>query len=129
MAELKGLKSTATGLLRDTIVEKIKPTAKKEPIVNSQEFYTGALTRGSGNVMGQTTRAEYINEFIDFWRDDYRAKAKMLVFLAIAFLSWNIFSPFSLFCVALAAKYWDHALWCRNISRFNGNFRTIMFGN
>lgn len=132
MATFEGVKSTVKSIgaqAKESLATAVKPQEKKEEVVRTQDFYTGALSRGTDNVMGQATRAEYINEFIDFWRDDYRAKAKVLCFLAIAFLTWGVFAPFSLFCVALAAKYWDHSLWCRNISRFNGNFRTISFGN
>ena len=131
---LTGIKGTANDAISQ-IKEGLSLPAKakvglpyNQPKVNSNEFYTGALSRGNENVLGQCTRKEYINEFIDFWRDDYRAKAKCLCFLAVAFLTFNIVAPFALFCVALAAKYWDHAMWCRNIARFDGNFRTISYG-
>ena len=127
---LTGVKGTAqealTKVMESTpLAGKIFPKPKEE-IIKKSEFYTGALARGNENVLGQCTRKVYINEFIEFWRDDYRAKAKCLAFLAIAALTFNTFPPFALFCIALAAKYWDWAMWCRNIARFNGWFRTII---
>ena len=124
---------TALGGVKNVVGQTIGATRKgdvpKRDIKDPNMGYTGALTRGSENSLGQATRREYVNEFIDFWKDDYRAKAKCLCFLAVAFLTFNILAPFSLFCVALAAKYWDLAMWNRNIARFNGHFRTIMYGN
>ncbi len=107
------------------------PILPKEetPVLKTDQYFAGAIVQGKEHSLGQCIRKDYLNEFIDFWKDDYRAKIKCVVFLAIAFLSWNIFAPFSLFMVALASRYWDHAMWCRNISRFNGNFRTIIYGN
>ncbi|MBI4406364.1 hypothetical protein HY571_00435 [Candidatus Micrarchaeota archaeon] len=126
MQELQGIKGTTQKIAKD-LVEQVKGK-EKEPVRKTSDFFTGAIASGHENSLGQATRKEYINEFIDFWKDDYRAKAKCIIFLAIAVLTFNIFTPFSLFMVALAAKYWDLALWCRNISRFNGHFRTIIYG-
>ncbi len=127
-----GVKSTVK-TAAETIANEVKATAKleerKEPVIKASEFYTGAISRGHENVLGQATRKEYVNEFIDFWKDDYRDKIKCACFLAIAFFTFNVLTPFSLFCVALAAKYWDLSMWNRNIARFNGHFRTIIFGN
>ena len=122
---LTGIKPVVRGVVERTLAPVLpKP---EEPKIKRSEFYTGAIVRGSENSLGQATRAEYINEFIEFWTLDYRSKAKCLSFLAIALLTFNVLAPFALFCVALAAKYWDMAMWNRNISRFNGNFRTIIF--
>ncbi|MFH0713500.1 MAG: hypothetical protein V1722_02875 [Candidatus Micrarchaeota archaeon] len=124
---LTGAQTTAK-----TLVEQLKADLKaepfKEPKTKKDDFYTGVLSRGTDNVLGQCTRKVYLNEFIDFWKDDYRAKIKCACFLGVAIFTFNVFAPFSLFCVALAAKYWDHAMWCRNIARFNGNFRTAIIG-
>ncbi len=125
---LSGIKGTVVDVVKDIRQNTPLKVEKKEETIKTSEFYTGALTRGNENVLGQCTRKEFINEFIDFWKDDYRAKAKCICFLAIAALTFNIMAPFSLFCIALAAKYWDWAMWCRNIARFNGNFRTIIYG-
>lgn len=103
-----------------------KPAAS--PTKLPEQFFTGAISRGSENSLGQATRAEYINEFIDFWTLDYRGKAKCVAFLGLAIFTWNWFAPFALFCIALAGKYWDTAMWNRNIARFNGHFRTVIYG-
>ncbi|MDP3742151.1 MAG: hypothetical protein Q8R15_02440 [Candidatus Micrarchaeota archaeon] len=125
---LQNIKDVVKGAALRT-AEPLQP--KKQgaaPTKMPEGFFTGAISRGSENVLGQATRAEYINEFIDFWTGDYRAKAKCLAFLALAVVTWNWFAPFALFSVALAAKYWDLAMWNRNISRFNGHFRTVIYG-
>lgn len=128
MAELASLEKVAAKAAQVAVPEQYRKK-DAEPIVKTSEFYTGVLSKGSANVMGQCTRKEYINEFIGFWKDDYRAKAKCVALLAAAGLTFNVFLPYSLFMVALAAKYWDHASWCRNIARFNGWFRTIVLVN
>lgn len=128
MAEgLTSIKDVTKGLVQRTVTTAL-PAKPAEPKVKTSEFYTGAISRGSENSLGQATRAEYINEFIDFWTNDYRGKAKCLCFIAIAVLTFNWFAPFALFNVALAAKYWDMAMWNRNIARFNGHFRTVIYG-
>ncbi len=127
MVDITGVKETLKGIATN-VATPLLPPIKKEPIMKTSDNFTGALSRGSENVLGQATRREYVNEFIDFWKDDYRDKIKCVCFLAIAFLTFNVLTPFSLFCVALAGKYWDMAMWNRNISRFNGWFRTIIYG-
>lgn len=124
---MENIKDVVKGVVQRTVAP-IAPAKHVEPKVKTSEFFTGAIVRGKENSLGQATRAEYINEFIDFWTGDYRAKSKCLCFIAIAILTFNIITPFALFCVALAAKYWDLAMWNRNISRFNGHFRTIIYG-
>ena len=133
MAQLTNIGTTLKSIAESTVVDGKKTAgvatpAVAEPKVKKSEFFTGAIVRGSENSLGQAPRHEYINEFIDFWTGDYRAKAKFICFGAIAILTFNIIAPFSLLCVALAAKYWDLAMWNRNISRFNGHFRTIIYG-
>ena len=126
---LQGISGTAKTVFTDIRQSTpFKPPAKKDPVIKRDEFYTGALSRGNENVLGQCTRKEFINEFITFWKDDYRAKIKCACLLGMAIFTFNVFAPFALFCIALAAKYWDWAMWCRNIARFNGNFRTIIVG-
>lgn len=138
MGELTNIKTIVQSVAKNTATDAAKAVGKTapasttatsvEPKIKRSEFFTGAIVRGNENSLGQAPRHEYINEFIDFWTGDYRAKAKCLCFLAIAFLTFNIMAPFALFCVALAAKYWDLAMWNRNISRFNGHFRTVIYG-
>ena len=91
----------------------------------SQVLSTGVITQASKQVFGQMVRADYLNEFIELWREDYVAKARCFCFAAAAVISWNACNPFSLLCVALAAKYWGWAIWNRNIPRFNGLFRNV----
>ncbi|MFH1246923.1 MAG: hypothetical protein V1644_00950 [Candidatus Micrarchaeota archaeon] len=125
---IHSIKQVVKGIVERTVEPALPKAPPALPKVNTNEFYTGAISRGNENVLGNATRAEYINEFIDFWTNDYRAKAKCLAFIAIAILTWSWFAPFSLFSVALASKYWDMAMWNRDISRFNGHFRTVIYG-
>ncbi len=103
----------------------IKDDHHGEAKAQKQVMSTGVLTQASKQVFGQMIRADYLNEFIELWREDYVAKARCACFLAAAVVSWNALPPFSLLCVALAAKYWDWATWNRNIPRFNGAFRNV----
>lgn len=103
----------------------IKDAHVSEAKVQKQVLSTGIATQANKQVFGQMTRTDYLNEFIELWREDYVAKTRCACFAAAAIVSWNALPPFSLLCVALAAKYWDWATWNRNISRYNGAFRNV----
>lgn len=122
-----GIKETAIQI-KDILspkskAEQLKTLNAKAPVTST--YSTGMITKADKQIFGQMTRSEYLNEFIELWREDYVAKARCVCFLAAAVVSWSAFAPFSLLCIALAAKWWDWALWNRNISRFNGIYRNV----
>ena len=118
--DIKGSLKSATSKLK---LNESHHESSKKPV---NQFTTGMITSANKQIFGQMTRGDYLNEYIELWREDYVAKLRCVCFVAVAVISWNAFTPFSLFCVALAAKYWNWAIWNRNIPRFNGLFRNIV---
>ncbi|MCL5011419.1 MAG: hypothetical protein M1594_00805 [Candidatus Marsarchaeota archaeon] len=56
-------------------------------------------------------KREYLNDFIGFWKNQYRAKTKAITFAAFAIITLPYIPIVSLISAALAGRYWMIGFW------------------
>lgn len=75
---------------------------------------TTLLTLKGNNNLSLTKivkKREYLNDFIDFWKNKYKAKAKSVAFIAFAIICIPYIPIVSLISAALAGRYWMIGFW------------------
>ncbi|MFA4946605.1 MAG: hypothetical protein WC607_03670 [Candidatus Micrarchaeia archaeon] len=81
---------------------------------------------GTPPTLRQSSRFDYMTEYVDFWTLGVKSKAKSVAYFALGLLTINYFAPGALLMFALSARAYDVAWICEFINEKFGKYRTII---
>lgn len=84
------------------------------------------ITPGTPPTMKMHKRWDYLEEYINFWKDGVKFKIKAVALLAFGLLTLTTFPPGALLMIALAARYQDLSWLDDYITQKFGKQRTLV---
>ena len=81
---------------------------------------------GTPPSMKMHKRWDYLEEYINFWKDGVKFRIKSIAFLAGGLLTLNTFPPGALLMIALSARYHDISWLDDFITKKFGKQRTLV---